>query len=86
MVEADKSLLDQVNGKLSFKKYLDGSVDRSTILCNFCSKEFSYNQSKKKGNPKEDEPKEDRLVCAYGSLKPRLLLLDAHPLGKEWIP
>lgn len=46
MMEADeKTVLGPVNGKFTFKKRPDGTVDRSTVLCNSCSKWFSYHGS-----------------------------------------
>lgn len=42
MVEAWHDLLGQANGKFSARKCPHGTVDRSNILCNIYSKEFSY--------------------------------------------
>ena len=45
-MEADeKTLLGPVNGKFKFKQLRSGTVDRNTVICNLCSKEFSYNGS-----------------------------------------
>ena len=44
-MEADeKTLLGPVHGKFKFK-LPDGTVDSNTVICNLCSKEFSYHRS-----------------------------------------
>ena len=41
----EKTLLGHVNGKFKFKQLPDGTVGRNTVICNLCSKEFSYHRS-----------------------------------------
>ncbi|XP_062404311.1 uncharacterized protein LOC134094702 isoform X2 [Sardina pilchardus] len=43
--ENQKTLFGPVNGSFGFKICPDGTVDKSTVLCNFCNKEFSYHRS-----------------------------------------
>ena len=45
-METDEmSLLGSVGGNFSFKKLPDGNLDKSTVVCKLCKKEFFYNRS-----------------------------------------
>ena len=41
----EKSLQGLVGGNFSFKTLLGGNLDKSTIVCKLCKKEFAYYQS-----------------------------------------
>ena len=44
--EADETaLVGPVDGKFCFKKRTDGSIDKSTVVCKLCKKEFAYHLS-----------------------------------------
>lgn len=44
--EADETaLLGPVDGTFSFKKWKDGSIDKSMVVCKLCNKEFAYHRS-----------------------------------------
>ena len=44
--EADETaLVSPVDGTFCFKKRTDGSVDKSTVVCKLCKKEFAYHRS-----------------------------------------
>ena len=43
--EASKSLLGPLNGKFSFKKNEDGTINKNVVICSICKKEFSYHRS-----------------------------------------
>ncbi|XP_034057937.1 zinc finger BED domain-containing protein 1-like [Gymnodraco acuticeps] len=38
-------MVGPVDGKFCFKKRTDGSVDKSTVVCKLCKKEFAYHRS-----------------------------------------
>ena len=41
----EKALIGPVDGKFCFKKQVDGSVDKKTVVCKLCRKEFAYHRS-----------------------------------------
>ncbi len=41
----ETALVGPVDGKFSFKKRMDGSVDKSTVVCKLCNKKFAYHRS-----------------------------------------
>ncbi|RXN07812.1 zinc finger BED domain-containing 1-like protein [Labeo rohita] len=44
--EADETaLVGPVDGKFCYKKRMDGSVDKSMVVCKLCNKEFAYHRS-----------------------------------------
>ena len=91
-MEADeKTLLGPVNEKFKFK-LPDGTVDRNTVICNLCSKEFSYHRS---SSTLKYHLNAKRLVAssqvraatapeAGASRKPRQDTLDWDVLNLEW--
>ncbi|KAL2076789.1 hypothetical protein ACEWY4_027609 [Coilia grayii] len=43
--EASKSLLGPLNGKFIYKRNGDRTMNKNTVICSFCKKEFSYHRS-----------------------------------------
>ena len=44
-VADENALVGPVDGTFCFKKRTDGSVDKRTVVCKLCRKEFAYHRS-----------------------------------------